>query len=390
MKSAVELKNVRRAVGNCIRCTMCTYGDWPSNLTICPMYLYDKCFTYSGGGFMYLAKSLIDKKLVFDSKVSDLIFTCPGCLACDDICEIIPFSEPNVRPFDIIRLMRHEAVKKRLVSKERFKEIKEMKKEIRRYGEALSPNRGNIFNISDKIYDENSSQVLFVEEMFLRSPIYRSILRIFEKIGEPIGGISDGGSNFPELYDLGFWEEVEEYLTTKFDIRGLKGKELIFINPHFQEFIMRKYPEIISEYEGIKIRHISEVLLDALKGNKLRSKKGLKKVKVSYHDPCYLGRGIKIYEPPREVLLLIDGVELIEMERNRRDCFCCGGRGRDNYFSDFSKKTALERLNEFKRTKADFLITACPYCKAIFKKTLKREEQYRVKDLTEFVEEYVQ
>lgn len=388
MRLINKLEDVRKAVGNCIRCTICTYSGWPDNYTICPMYSYDKCFTYSGGGFMYLAKSLIDKKLIFDSKVSDLLYTCSGCLACDDICEIIPYSEPYFSHFDIVRLMRREAVKRGLIKDKKFKSIQA---QIQSYEEAVLSTKDNVLGIPEKIFDKNAKRLLFVEWQFLTSQqkIYKSVLNLLEKIGEPIGGISDRGLSFPELYDLGFWNELEEYLTTKFDIKLLKGKELIFINPHLEEFIKSRLPEIISGYENIKTRHISEVLLEALKEEKLRRKKGLKGVKVSFHDPCYLGRGLKIYEPPREVLSLMDSIELIEMDRNKKDSFCCGARAGDNYFQDFSKKTALERLKEFKKTGADLLITACPYCKGIFQK-ITFDKRNIVKDITEFIEERIE
>ena len=385
MKLSTKLEDVYTAVSKCLRCSMCTYSEWPDNYTICPMYLYDKCFAYSGGGLMYIAKSLIDKQLNFDSKVSDLLYTCSGCLACDDICEIIPNSEPYVRPFDIIRLMRYEAVKRGLVSDGRMRDIQE---QIQKYEEIISSKKENTLGIPKKIYNNNADKILFVEWSFLTSQqkIYHSVLRVLEKIGEPIAGISDGGLNLPDLYDLGYWEQMEDFLATKFDIKGLKGKEIIFINPHSQEFFVHRFSEIISGYENIKSWHISEFILDALQKGKLRMKKRSKQIKVSYHDPCYLGRGLGIYDPPREILSLIDGVDLVEMERNRRNSFCCGARARDYYFQDFSKKTTLERLNEFKKTGADLMLTACPYCQVIFQKMMPDTKNI-VKDLTEFIDE---
>jgi heterodisulfide reductase subunit D len=368
---------------------MCTYGDWPNNYTICPMYLYDKSFTYSGGGFMYMAKSLIEKKLEFDSRVSDLLFTCSGCLACDDICEIISCSEPYVRTFDIIRLMRHEMVKKGLVSTKKLERVLE---QMRRYEKYVSSGNDNILAVPEKIYDKNSDKVFFVEWAFLNSQpeIYNSVLRLFEKIGKPIFTVSDRGLNLSDLYDLGFWDEIKEHITRKIDIRKLKGKELIFINPHSQEFIVHRYPEVISGFKNITISHISEYVLNALEKGDLRMKRSRKEIKVSYHDPCYLGRGLGIYDPPRKLISSIDGVKLVEMERNKRNSFCCGARAGDDYFPDFSKKTSKQRLKEFKKTEADLLITACPYCKTALSNVLNEKDKYRVKDLVEFIEEHAE
>ena len=290
---------------------------------------------------MYLAKSLIDKKLVFDSNVSDLIYTCSGCLACDDICEIVPASQPYVRPFDIIRLMRHESVKRGLLPEMRLKNIQN---QIKRYEEAVSTEDDNVLGIPEKIYDKNADKVLFVEWSFMNSQpkLYESVLKVFEKIGDPIAGHTIGPPNLPDLYDLGFWEELEGFLTAKFVAEGLKEKQMLFINPHLQEFITNRCSEIVSGFANLETLHVSQVFLDAINKEKLRSKKGLKKLKVSYHDPCYLGRGLGIYDPPRQVLSLLNGVELTEMQRNRRNSFCCGARARDYYFPHFSKKPPLK------------------------------------------------
>ena len=384
MKLDSKLEDVRKAVAICLKCSMCTYGEWPDNYTICPMYHHDRCFTHSAGGFMYLAKSLIDKKLVFDSNVSDLIYTCSGCLACDDICEIVPASQPYVRPFDIIRLMRHESVKRGLLPEMRLKNIQN---QIKRYEEAVSTEDDNVLGIPEKIYDKNADKVLFVEWSFMNSQpkLYESVLKVFEKIGDPIAGHTIGPPNLPDLYDLGFWEELEGFLTAKFVAEGLKEKQMLFINPHLQEFITNRCSEIVSGFANLETLHVSQVFLDAINKEKLRSKKGLKKLKVSYHDPCYLGRGLGIYDPPRQVLSLLNGVELTEMQRNRRNSFCCGARARDYYFPHFSKKTTLERVTEFEKTGADLMITACQYCKDAFQKVVLNNDI--VKDLTEFLDE---
>jgi heterodisulfide reductase subunit D len=74
------------------------------------------------------------------------------------------------------------------------------------------------------------------------------------------------------------------------------------------------------------------------------------------------------------------------MKRNREQSFCCGARGLGNYFENFAKGTTQERIKEFLETKADLLITACPYCKEIFQEVLDKGNE-RVKDLIEFVDE---
>jgi Fe-S oxidoreductase len=199
---------------------------------------------------------------------------------------------------------------------------------------------------------------------------------------------SDPGCCGSTLYDYGFWDQLPGLVEAKWKkIKGFGNRKLLFLEPHCQEFMTNKYPKIIDNFNGFKGQHFSELLLDAFKKGKIKSKK-MKKVKVSYHDPCFLGRGLGIYDPPRQVLASLNGVELIEMKRNREQSFCCGARGLGNYFEEFSKGTAQRRINEFQDTGADILITACPYCKEVFGKVMG-EEAYQVKDLVEFVNERV-
>ena len=150
-----------------------------------------------------------------------------------------------------------------------------------------------------------------------------------------------------------------------------------------QEFILNRYPEFVNDYTEIKSKHFSQLLVDAFKDGKLKSRK-MDKVKVSYHDPCYLGRGLGIYNAPREVLSYLDGVELVEMERNRENSFCCGARALGHYLPGFPEENAKKRIKEFEDTGADLLITSCPYCKEIFYKTVGEEKFI---DLIELVDE---
>ena len=166
----------------------------------------------------------------------------------------------------------------------------------------------------------------------------------------------------------------------------MKDRKFVFINPHCQEFVTRRYPEIAPDYSRINSRHFSQLLADAFKDGKLKSKSA-GNVKVSYHDPCYLGRGLNIYDAPRDVLASLDGVELEEMPRNREDSFCCGARALGNYIPNLSEDTARERVREFEETGADLLITACAYCKDNFQKVMPDKDRDRVKDLAELVNE---
>ncbi|MBR2394229.1 MAG: (Fe-S)-binding protein, partial [Candidatus Methanomethylophilaceae archaeon] len=85
--------------------------------------------------------------------------------------------------------------------------------------------------------------------------------------------------------------------------------------------------------------------------------------KVTYHDPCHLGRHSGVYDAPRNVIQKIKGIEFVEMTRSRENSRCCGaGGGYKSQFNDFATRIAAERVRDAEETGAEVLITCCPFC----------------------------
>ena len=85
--------------------------------------------------------------------------------------------------------------------------------------------------------------------------------------------------------------------------------------------------------------------------------------KVTFHDPCHLGRHGKVYDSPRNVLKAIPGLELVEMSRIKKESQCCGaGGGFKIAFNDVSEDIAVKRVQEAKATGAELIVTPCPFC----------------------------
>lgn len=384
MKLSTTLKDVQAAAARCLREARCTYGAWPENHPLCPMYWHEPSFTFSGGGYLFITSALLDNKIDFNQSITDFAFSCTGCMACDSNCNIIRFHEPYVDILDIIRLLRIEAVKRGFVPEGVAKKIYDEVKKTGDYGQASR------LKLPDQISSDKADTVFFAECSHTRTQkdISEAAIRLLEKIGSPVSQFTERGCCGSTLYDFGFWEHLEPLVKAHWEkMKGIKDKTFVFINPHCQEFIVKRYPEILPDYTSINNQHISQLLADAFKKGKLKSKR-TDKVKVSYHDPCYLGRGLKIYDAPREVLASLDGVELVEMVRNRENSFCCGARALGNYVPNLSEDTARERIREFETTGADLLITACAYCKENFQNVMPGKDKVKVKDLIEFVNEH--
>ena len=112
-------------------------------------------------------------------------------------------------------------------------------------------------------------------------------------------------------------------------------------------------------------------------------------MKITYHDPCHIGRHMGIYKPPREVLKKIPGLELLEMNRNKHNAWCCGsGGGVRSAFKDLSTFAANERIEEAKETTAEAIVSCCPFCLNQFKANIKNNE-IQALDLSEIVKQII-
>jgi heterodisulfide reductase subunit D len=151
-------------------------------------------------------------------------------------------------------------------------------------------------------------------------------------------------------------------------IRESGAKKIITSCPECLVSLKFDYPEMFGK-QGYEVLHISEFISQNLSTNKLKLKKTDKK--VTYQDPCRLGRFSEIYDAPREVIKAT-GSELVEMLKNRKNATCCGTSSWVNC-DIYSKMIQTNRLKEAKNTEAEILITACPKCQIHFSCTQNAE-----------------
>jgi heterodisulfide reductase subunit D len=139
-----------------------------------------------------------------------------------------------------------------------------------------------------------------------------------------------------------------------------------------------------------EVIHIVDFLEKLIEDGKLKFPQA--NMKVTYHDPCHLGRHSDVYESPRKILNSIPGLELMEMTRNRKNAGCCGaGGGVRSAFKELSDKMADERLKEAEETGAEVLTSACPFCTFALRDAAKRNgSKIRVLDLPELLLEIVE
>ncbi|MDH4123952.1 MAG: heterodisulfide reductase-related iron-sulfur binding cluster [Thermoplasmata archaeon] len=145
-------------------------------------------------------------------------------------------------------------------------------------------------------------------------------------------------------------------------MKATGAKKVVFTCPECFRTMDIDYQDFSGDLP-FELVHISEFIADAVDEGKL--KLGKLDRKVTYHDSCRLGRHMKIYDEPRDVLAAIEGVELIEMERSRDKATCCGVNAWANC-DESGKKMQIDRLMEAKKTGAEAMLTFCPKCEIHF------------------------
>ncbi len=153
------------------------------------------------------------------------------------------------------------------------------------------------------------------------------------------------------------------------DFDELKRKNLQLFDEHGVKKIIVNCPacyHIFSKHYNFKVEHITQTILKKIDYFDMRFNE-----KITYHDPCHLGRYSDIYGEPRKILKKI-GFKVVELEKNKQDSLCCGGGGglKANY-SGMANKIAKNILKNVKTKK---LITTCPMCYAHFKENAKDVE----------------
>lgn len=313
---------------------------------------------YSAKGRVMVLNDLLEGNIEINEDVVDWAYACNTCKSCQETCMAtadgihIPDMMEALRK-DLVangfNTPKHETIENSIINE--FNPYKEKHDE-----------RLDVFR--DRAFPEKAEVVYFsgCTSSYREKEIARTTVELLEKLNVDFTVVPDERCCGSVLLRLG--REKTFGSLTEHNIKAIeKAGAKIVVTACAGCFRTWKIdvPKAGYNYD-FEILHITEYL-DRLVEEGKAAFQSPKPIKVTYHDPCHLGRHAEVYEAPRRVIEAIENVTLVEMETNKRYAHCCGaGGGLKSSFGDLANDVAGNRIREAEDTKADILVTACPFC----------------------------
>jgi heterodisulfide reductase subunit D len=290
---------------------------------------------------------------------SDTVFRCTLCGNCQEACPV------GIHLRDLWLSLRQDLVHSKVYPK-RIDMIRDNLEESRNVFDEDNEERADwvedMRDAPDHGYLKDKAEVVYftgcVASYFpLAQKIPIALAEILEASGVDFTllGEEEWCCGFP-LLGAGLKDLFDEFTTHNLAAVQAKGAEkLIFACPSCYQTWKEYYPR------GVDVAHGTQFLLQLVKENRVPFK--ALPMTVTYHDPCDLGRGARVFEEPRELIRSIPGIRLKELPHNREACNCCGGGGNlEMVDAELSKKIAGNKIEEIIGTGAQAVVTSCQQC----------------------------
>jgi Fe-S oxidoreductase len=410
------------------RCSRCSYCKWIPFAQVkswrfakgCPSVEYNKFQSYSAGGRLAATLSLLEGRSSYSDGFLKIAYSCLMDGLCDVACKVCRY---NMEPLEAMRELRFRLVEDGQLLPQLMPFIDNLRKEDNMMLELKSERGKWAEGLDVKDITTEKADVVFhtgcrfsYDKGLWKVP--RTAVTVMKNAGVDIGIMGkDETCCGGRLYDMGYKGEFTKYAENNIEAWKAAGvKTVVTSCADGYHAFKRLYPALGFKLE---VLHTVEFIERLIKEGKIKFTKTVP-MKVTYHDPCHLGRrgepyvpwngeekkirgqiviyeppkprnngALGVYESPRNVLKSIPGLELVEMERIREYAWCCGAGGgvKENY-PDFSSWVAQERIEEAKSTGAEALVTACSWCERNFLDAISNNgDNIGVYDIIELVEQ---
>ena len=371
-------------------CTNCGTCKDILNLFVptCPAGERFQLESYFPSGKLLIGRAIFEGKFTLADDILERIYACTGCLSCEQQCGV--YHHQHI--FEIVQAIRTEAVTQGFLNPAYMVMVDSLKKDDNVFGKPKAERGEWAKDLGVKDASQEKVDVLYHAGCILSLDpelweVMRSAISIMKAAGVDVGIMGNeeaccGGRAY-EIGYLGEFTKYAEHCLETFNVLGV-SQVVTSCSDGYSTF-KDLYPKVNIEMK-FEALHMVEYLDRLIKEGRIKFTREVP-MKVTYHDPCHLGRHISpgVYEPPRDVLKSLPGIELVEMERIRENSWCCGaGGGVKQAVPDLALWTANERLKEAKATGATALVTSCPWCERNFKDAVKEYgEEIEIYDIAE-------
>jgi heterodisulfide reductase subunit D len=409
-----RLKELEAEMQKCFRCSLCKMVPLPTVLNPkysdgCPSSRQFHFHGYSGSGKNIMALSLVNGRIKVDQTLADITFACTACGLCDVSCKFIMEAERHA----VNMALREHIVDEGLSPPAHQTMIKNLEECGRPQGKIEGTDSSWAKDLRVKILPQEKATVLLFTGCLTdsdpsASDVAQKFARLLKHAGVDFGIMQNEICCGLPAYWTGHRDtfvKIANNLVNLLD--DMKIQTIVTLSGSCLGALRSKYPEYARAPQS-QVLHATEFLAQLIKNGRLKLPKPVRR-KVTYHDPCYLGRqseppltwhgeykvthgcmtyteppkeinrGVNgVYDPPRQILHAIKGLDFVEMYRIREYSYCCGGGGGVPLaYPDLARSAALDRLGEAIDVGAEYLVTACHHCRA----NLSRSQQSLGKSL---------
>ena len=311
-------------------------------------------------------------------------FLCMMCMACEASCP------RGVRILDVIRLLRVEAYQANKAPQRLVQVLWNVYEEGNPWGYPAKDRGKWLEGIRTDNIREKAKTLLYVgciSSYDIRlQRVVKAVVELLVKSNVEFTILGDRerccGDSVMNVGETGFLEELIQDNIKLF--REKEAETIITISPHCYQMIKNTYPSYGGRFQ---VMHYTEYLAKLLDENKLHIDTRYENNRITYHDPCYLGRYSGVFEEPRKLMEHVKGVELVEMPMSRWLTLCCGGGGGKIFMETKpEERPANIRIKQAVETQAEILVTSCPYCIINFEDSLKLQRVgLKVMDVAELL-----
>ena len=362
MSDYIDAKHLVEAKKAMMTCTMCGFCK-----SVCPVFTDIGWDPSVARGRVILAYGLLNKDIPADESVIESIYQCTTCMDCYRRCP------SNINVVDIVEMCRADLVEHGHILPKHKEIVENILEHGNPYGESES--------VPEALGEEprNAKVGYFVgcTSAYRNKDISNATISILKKLDENYT-IVDETCCGSVMQRIG-WSEDDIVKQMEMNVEEIKSKGIelmIFSCAGCYRMFKEEYPKFIDV--PFEVKHISEYLAE--KDLDLQPLEA----KVTYHDPCHLGRHVGVYEPPRQVINAIPSVDFEEMPMHGATSHCCGGGGGvRSAYPELAENIAGRRVDE--AAFAEILVTTCPFCVNNLKKG-KGEADLRILDLVQLIE----